>query len=246
MPYHQYCVNLYLLINTDTNMAKQLWNEKLGRCDFTLSFIFLLNVGSSSMDHGHFSSESFSNMQNFINRMRDFVSWIIWGQAGGSSTFLSRSIDLAFILFKHDQYVAAEVIYLPLLFFLEWNFGTFSLLLYFVVIFTESILYFNLQMFQKQLLMMAEAHLLKEKTSQSIQDADGGWCMRHHLLGCCLLAQVQCGLHATQKDKKVSDAIRCFFRYNNSLLYFFYYLHYVDLPYSTMHFFLHFQPKMIT
>jgi nuclear pore complex protein Nup160 len=103
--------------------------------------------------------------------MRDFISWIIWGQDGGSSTFLSRSIDLAFILFKHDQYCAAE-----------------------------------------QLLMMAEAHLLKEKTSQSIQDADGGWCIRHHLVGCCLLAQVQCGLHATQKDKKISDAIRCFFR----------------------------------
>jgi len=75
--------------------------------------------------------------------------------------------------------------------------------------------------------MIAEAHLLKEKTSHSIQDADGGWCIRHHLLGCCLLAQVQCGLHAAHKDKKVSDAIRCFFRYYNTPLnYFsFYYLH---------------------
>ncbi|KAK7277510.1 hypothetical protein RJT34_22524 [Clitoria ternatea] len=153
------------------NTGKQLWNEKLGKRDFTLAFIFLLSVGSSSVDHSDFSSEHFSNAQHLINRMRDFISWIIWGQAGGSSTFLSRSIDLAFILFKHDQYAAAE-----------------------------------------QLLMMAEAHLLKEKTSQSIQDADGGWCIRHHLLGCCLLAQVQCGLYATQKDKKVSDAIRCFFR----------------------------------
>ncbi|CAK8537443.1 unnamed protein product [Lathyrus sativus] len=110
-------------------------------------------------------------MPSSINKMRDFISWIIWGQDGGSSTFLSRSIDLAFILFKHDQYCAAE-----------------------------------------QLLMMAEAHLLKEKTSQSVQDADDGWCIRHHLLGCCLLAQVQYGLHAAQKDKKISDAIRCFFR----------------------------------
>ncbi|OIW01601.1 hypothetical protein TanjilG_08782 [Lupinus angustifolius] len=153
------------------NTGKRLWNEKLGQCDFTLAFIFFLNAGSSSVDHNHFYSEHFSNMQSFINRTRDFISWIIWGQAGGSSTFLSRSIDLAFILFKHGQYGAAE-----------------------------------------QLLMMAEAHLLKERTSQSIQDADGGWCIRHHLIGCCLLAQVQCGLHATQKDKKVYDAIRCFFR----------------------------------
>lgn len=58
--------------------------------------------------------------------MRDFISWIIWGEDGGSSTFLSRSIDLAFILFKHDQYCAAEVIYLPLLFFPEWEFGSFT------------------------------------------------------------------------------------------------------------------------
>ncbi|XP_020203825.1 nuclear pore complex protein NUP160 isoform X1 [Cajanus cajan] len=158
-------------LQIDNNMGKRLWNDKLGRCDFTLAFIFLLNVGSSSLDHSHFYSERFSNVQSFINRTRDFISWIICGQAGGSSTFLSRSIDLAFILFKHDQYGAAE-----------------------------------------QLLTIAEAHLLKEKTSQSIQDADGGWCIRHHLLGCCLLAEVQCGLHGTQKDKKVSDAIRCFFR----------------------------------
>ncbi|KEH42188.1 nuclear pore complex protein NUP160 isoform X2 [Medicago truncatula] len=158
-------------LQIDNNMGKHIWNEKFARCDLTLAFIFLLNVGNSSLDHSHFSSECFSNMQSSIHRMRDFISWIIWGEDGGSSTFLSRSIDLAFILFKHDQYCAAE-----------------------------------------QLLMMAEAHLLKEKTSQSIQDADGGWCIRHHLLGCCLLAQVQCGLHATEKDKKISDAIRCFFR----------------------------------
>ena len=60
---------------------------------------------------------------------------------------------------------------------------------------------------------MAEAHLQKEKTSQSIQEADGGWCIRQHLLGCSLLAQVQCGFHGTLKEKKIYDAVRCFFRY---------------------------------
>ncbi|KAL9318881.1 hypothetical protein ACSQ67_015398 [Phaseolus vulgaris] len=118
-------------LQIDNNMGKRLWNEKLGRCDFTLAFLFLLNVGSSSLNHSQFSSDRFSNAQSFINKARDFINWIIWGQAGGSSTFFSRSIDLVFILFKHGQYGAAEV---------------------------------------------------------------------------------QCGLHATQKDKKVSDAIRCFFR----------------------------------
>src|SRR4051812_14487407 len=94
-------------------MGKQIWNGKFARCDLTLAFIFLLNVGGSSIDHSHFSSECISSMPSSMNRMRDFISWIIWGQDGGSSTFLSRSIDLAFILFKHDQYCAAEVIYLP-------------------------------------------------------------------------------------------------------------------------------------
>lgn len=120
-------------------MGKQIWSEKFARCDLTLAFIFLLNVRGSSIDHSHFSSERFSNMPSSINRMRDFISWIIWGQDGGSSTFLSRSIDLAFILFKHDQYCAAEVIYLPSLFFsqngnLIASHGFFTL-----VIYTESI-----------------------------------------------------------------------------------------------------------
>jgi nuclear pore complex protein Nup160 len=130
MPFHQYYTNIFLLIYTDNNIGKQIWNEKSIGCDLTLAFIFLLNVGSSSIDQSHFSPERFSSMQSSINRMRDFISWIIWGQDGGSSTFLSRSIDLAFILFKHDQYCAAEVIYLPLLFLPEWDFGPFTLFLY--------------------------------------------------------------------------------------------------------------------
>jgi nuclear pore complex protein Nup160 len=130
MPFHQYYANIFLLIYTDNNIGKQIWNEKSIGCDLTLAFIFLLNVGSSSIDQSHFSPERFSSMQSSINRMRDFISWIIWGQDGGSSTFLSRSIDLAFILFKHDQYCAAEVIYLPLLFLPEWDFGPFTLFLY--------------------------------------------------------------------------------------------------------------------
>jgi len=106
-------------------MGKRLWNEKLGRCDFTLAFLFLLNVGSSSLNHSQFSSDRFSNAQSFINKARDFINWIIWGQAGGSSTFFSRSIDLVFILFKHGQYGAAEVIYLSF-FSPQWDIDPFS------------------------------------------------------------------------------------------------------------------------
>jgi len=123
-----------------------LWNEKLGRYDFTLAFLFLLNVGSSSLNHSHSSSDRFSNAQSFINRARDFINWIIWGQAGGSSTFFSRSIDLAFILFKHGQYGAAEVITCPFIPRNEILILSLCFLLD-IVIFAENILYFNLQMF---------------------------------------------------------------------------------------------------
>ncbi|XP_052109243.1 nuclear pore complex protein NUP160 [Arachis duranensis] len=157
-------------LHIDCNTGKQLWNEKLGRHDNTLAFILLLNVSSSSTDHGHLL-ERFPNMQSFGDMMSDFISWIRWGQSRDFSMLPSCSIDLAFILFKHGQYEAVE-----------------------------------------QLLMMVEAHLLTQKTSRSSEESDGGWCIRHHLLGCCLLAQVQCGLHTTQKDIKVFDAIRCFFR----------------------------------
>ncbi|RYR42511.1 hypothetical protein Ahy_A08g038982 isoform C [Arachis hypogaea] len=157
-------------LHIDCNTGKQLWNEKLGRHDNTLAFILLLNVSSSSTDHGHLL-ERFPNMQSFGDMMSDFISWIRWGQSRDFSILPCCSIDLAFILFKHGQYEAVE-----------------------------------------QLLMMVEAHLLRQKTSRSSEESDGGWCIRHHLLGCCLLAQVQCGLHTTQKDIKVFDAIRCFFR----------------------------------
>lgn len=59
-----------------------------------------------------------------------------------------------------------------------------------------------------------EAHLQKEKTSHSIQDTEGGWCILHHLLGCCFLAQAHRGLHGLPKERKVTEAVRCFFRYS--------------------------------
>lgn len=65
----------------------------------------------------------------------------------------------------------------------------------------------------KYLLTGTEANLQKEKTFRSIQDSEGDWCVLQHLLGCCLLAQAQCELHGLLKEKKVCEAVRCFFRY---------------------------------
>ncbi|XP_047324446.1 nuclear pore complex protein NUP160 [Impatiens glandulifera] len=62
------------------------------------------------------------------------------------------------------------------------------------------------------LLTTVDAHLRKEKTSQSVQGEDGEWCKLLHLLGCCLLAQVQRGLVGKIGEKKINEAVRCLFR----------------------------------
>ncbi|XP_059648344.1 nuclear pore complex protein NUP160 isoform X2 [Cornus florida] len=62
------------------------------------------------------------------------------------------------------------------------------------------------------LLNIVEAHSQKEKTSGSIQSDDGKWFTILHLLGCCLLAQAHCGSPGILKDRKVREAVRCFFR----------------------------------
>ncbi|KAL3729190.1 hypothetical protein ACJRO7_026308 [Eucalyptus globulus] len=61
------------------------------------------------------------------------------------------------------------------------------------------------------LLSIVEAHSRKEYSSSSLQDASGDWCVVHHLLGCCLLYQAR-ALHGSVKERKISDAVRCFFR----------------------------------
>ncbi|KAK0591184.1 hypothetical protein LWI29_036588 [Acer saccharum] len=62
------------------------------------------------------------------------------------------------------------------------------------------------------LLTIVEANSQKEKIFRSVQDTGGDWCILQHLLGFCLLAEAQCGLHGILREKKVSAAVRCFFR----------------------------------
>ncbi|KAL5542946.1 hypothetical protein UlMin_010656 [Ulmus minor] len=158
------------LLHIDSNAGKRSWNEKLGKCDFPLAFIFLSNTQSSFGDQ-YLHSRYLPNMHDIIILVRNFGSWIIWGRTGDSTTFLSHSTELALILLRHGQYDAVET-----------------------------------------LLGMVEAYLQKEKTLETIQDTDGRWCILHHLLGCCLLAQAQRGLHGMLKERKVSEAVQCFFR----------------------------------
>ncbi|KAK9122460.1 hypothetical protein Syun_020077 [Stephania yunnanensis] len=61
-------------------------------------------------------------------------------------------------------------------------------------------------------LAVIDVYSRKEKTSQSVQSTNGEWCRHLHLLGLCLLARSRCGLQEKAKEKKVHEAVRCFFR----------------------------------
>ncbi|CAK7335902.1 unnamed protein product [Dovyalis caffra] len=159
-------------LQIDNKTDRRSWNEKLGKCDFTLAFILLLTFQNSSGDPSQPSLQCLPNPQEIVNLVRDFTSWIIWGKTGEESTsFLRRSSEIALILLRHGQYGAVEY-----------------------------------------LLTVVEANSRREKVSRSIQDNDGDWCILQHLLGCCLLAQARYGFHGVLKEKKVCEAIRCFFR----------------------------------
>ncbi|KAF6139257.1 hypothetical protein GIB67_021467 [Kingdonia uniflora] len=171
-------------LHIDSNTNKKSWNGKLGTCDFTLGSLLFLNFQNSSEGLGHFSSRSFPSPNNFISSVSNFNSWIIWGVTGEeSSNFFGRSTKLAMILLSHGQYEAVER-YLNLF----------------------SIFYF------KNLFAIIDAHMRKEKTSHRAQSTNGEWSKHLHLLGFCLLVQAQCGLQGVSKERKVREAIRCFFR----------------------------------
>lgn len=101
----------YVVNGPDSNIGKRSWNVKLGKCDFTLAYILLLNIQSSSGDPSHVSLRCLPNPQEVTSSVWGFTSWVIWGKTSEeSSSFLRRSTQLALILLKHGQYDAVEVI----------------------------------------------------------------------------------------------------------------------------------------
>ncbi|CAN8290175.1 unnamed protein product [Cochlearia groenlandica] len=64
----------------------------------------------------------------------------------------------------------------------------------------------------ERILVVVEASLRGEKTFGRSQDTSGDWCLLQHLRGCCLLDQVHRGACGILRERKISDAIRCFFR----------------------------------
>ncbi|KAG8364004.1 hypothetical protein BUALT_Bualt19G0081200 [Buddleja alternifolia] len=159
-------------LQIDSNVDKRLLNGRLGKCEFSLAFILLLSMQSSSRDLSNGSFRRLPNPSRLISLSREFTSWIIWGRSGEeSSVFFSHSIDLALILLRHGQYNATEY-----------------------------------------LLTLVDAYSRKEKIFESLQAVDGKLSALFHLLGCCLVAQTQRGLHGLVKDRKVGESVRCFFR----------------------------------
>ncbi|KAL3538416.1 hypothetical protein ACH5RR_001782 [Cinchona calisaya] len=159
-------------LHIDGSIDRRSLNEKLGKCDFTLAFILLLSLQSSSGDQRHLSSRHLPDCCSIINLVREFTSWIIWGRTGEeSSVFFIHSIELAFIFLRHGQYNALEY-----------------------------------------LLTLVDTYSRKQKICESLQSAGGKWSTLLHLLGCCLIQQTQRGLHRMLKEKKISEAVRCFYR----------------------------------
>lgn len=164
-------------LQIDSNIDKRSWNERLGKCDFTLAFILLLNIQNSTEDTSHKSFRRLPDSSSIISSVRDFTSWIMWGNTGEeSSAFFSHSTELALFLFRHGQCDAVQY-----------------------------------------LLSVVDEHSRKEKISESVQSVDGQLSTRLHLLGCCLLAQAHHKLHGMLKERKVCEAVRCFFRAASTL-----------------------------
>lgn len=94
----------------DTSANRRSWNDKLGKCDFTLAFILLLDQ-QNTFEEGGAVSRHLPNPNSLIAPVHNFTSWIVWGRSEDeSSSFSTRSTVLALILLKHGQFDAVEVL----------------------------------------------------------------------------------------------------------------------------------------
>lgn len=105
-----YLIGCIFINVSDSKINKRSWREKLGKCDFTLASLLLLNNQSSSGYERHLSLRCLPNPQDVISSVQQFTSWIVWGNTGEvSSSFTRRSTELAIVLLRHGQYDAVEV-----------------------------------------------------------------------------------------------------------------------------------------
>ncbi|KAI7734640.1 hypothetical protein M8C21_024531, partial [Ambrosia artemisiifolia] len=94
------------LLQIDNSATRRSWNDKLGKCDFSLAFIFLLDHQNSFEG---VVSRQLPDPNSLIVSVHNFTSWIVWGRSEDeSSSFSTRSTMLALILLKHGQFDAVE------------------------------------------------------------------------------------------------------------------------------------------
>lgn len=156
---------------------------------------------NSSRELRNLSFSRLPNPSSLVSLSREFTSWIICGRSGEeSSVFFSNAIDLAIILLGHNQYNATEVC-----FFLTPDHSFCPSRILILSPDTWSC-------FSQYLLTSVDVYSRKEKIFGSLQAVDGKYSALFHLLGCCLIAQTH-GLHVPNRDRKLREAIRCFFRY---------------------------------
>ncbi|KAD4179671.1 hypothetical protein E3N88_28262 [Mikania micrantha] len=94
------------LLQIDSSANRRSWNDKLGKCDFTLAFILLLDPQNSFEG---VVSRHLPDPSSLIVPVNNFTSWIVWGRSEDeSSSFSTRSTMLALILLKHGQFDAVE------------------------------------------------------------------------------------------------------------------------------------------
>ncbi|GKE53741.1 nuclear pore complex protein NUP160 isoform X2 [Tanacetum coccineum] len=96
----------------DGSGNQRSWNVKLGKCDFTLAFLLILDHQRSFQGQNGVHLRHLPNPSSFSAPLRNFSSWIVWGMSENwSSSFSVRSTMLALILLKYGQFDAVECFY---------------------------------------------------------------------------------------------------------------------------------------
>lgn len=112
---------------------------------------------------------------------------------------------------KPDQIICTVEIFITLILFGKPGDGPYSLLRHSTVL---ALLLFKHRQYEalEYLLYIVETTLQGEKTFKCIQNDGGDWSVLQHLLGCCYIGQIQHGIHGILKERKVFEAVNCFFR----------------------------------
>jgi nuclear pore complex protein Nup160 len=196
-------------VTTDGNNSRS-GSGRLGTGDLTLaellipSFLELAKVDPSP------TQEAVPNPERLLLYASQYISWLLLGEdVDHPLSFSGRAISLSNILLQYGQYGNLEVIWFevgkhPVDFF---GYGD-------LLVFQKPYCLDLWGLFDGQSFLMAIEHFSSQQTlSEGVRTVDGHWCARLHLLGFCLLACACTGLQNSEKEKRIGEAIRCFFQF---------------------------------